>query len=90
MSVQVTPIARSLGATVTGVDLRDRLSDDDFAVIYDALMQHLVLFFRDQDLDDVSSRPFAGRDSHRQYARDAGGDVGALLMSSGCVGTGQP
>jgi taurine dioxygenase len=61
MSVQVTPIARSLGATVTGVDLRDRLSDDDFAVIYDALMQHLVLFFRDQDLDDEQHLAFAAR-----------------------------
>jgi taurine dioxygenase len=61
MSVQVTPIARSLGATVTGVDLRQRLSDEDFTVIYDALMQHLVLFFRGQDLDDEQHLAFASR-----------------------------
>jgi len=61
MSVEVTPISRSLGATVTGVDLRERLSDDDFAVIYDALMQHLVLFFREQDLDDEQHLAFASR-----------------------------
>ena len=61
MSVQVTPIARSLGATVTGVDLRHRLSDEDFTVIYDALMQHLVLFFRGQDLDDEQHLAFASR-----------------------------
>jgi taurine dioxygenase len=61
MTVEVTPIARSLGAIVTGIDLRERLSDDDFAVIYGALMQHLVLFFRDQDLDDDQHLAFATR-----------------------------
>ncbi|MEO8691946.1 MAG: TauD/TfdA family dioxygenase [Acidimicrobiales bacterium] len=61
MSVQVEPIARSLGAIVRGADLRERLSDDDFAVIYDALMQHLVLFFREQDIDDDQHLAFASR-----------------------------
>ena len=61
MTVEVTPIARSLGAIVSGVDLRTRLSDEEFAVIYDALMQHLVLFFRDQDLDDEQHLAFASR-----------------------------
>lgn len=61
MSVVVTPIARSLGAVVSGVDLRERLSDTDFATIYDALMQHLVLFFRDQDIDDDQHLAFASR-----------------------------
>ena len=61
MTVEVTPIARSLGAVVSGVDLRERVSDDDFATIYDALMQHLVLFFRDQDLDDDQHLAFASR-----------------------------
>ena len=61
MTVEVTPIARSLGAIVSGVDLRTRVSDEEFAVIYDALMQHLVLFFRDQDLDDEQHLAFASR-----------------------------
>ena len=61
MTVEVTPMARSLGAIVSGVDLRTRVSDEEFAVIYDALMQHLVLFFRDQDLDDDQHLAFASR-----------------------------
>ena len=61
MSVRVTPIARSLGAIVSGVDLRDRLSDEEFAVIDDALTQHLVLFFREQDIDDAQHLAFASR-----------------------------
>jgi len=61
MTLEVTPIARSLGAIVSGVDLRTRVSDEEFAVIYDALMQHLVLFFRDQDLDDDQHLAFASR-----------------------------
>jgi taurine dioxygenase len=61
VTIEVTPIARSLGAIVSGVDLRDRMSDEDFALIYEALMQHLVLFFRDQDLDDDQHLAFASR-----------------------------
>ena len=40
----------AIGAIVHGVDLREPLSTDDREGIHDALMQHLVLFFRDQPL----------------------------------------
>ncbi len=42
----------SLGAVVTGVDLREPLSSSDYAGVFGALMEHQVLFFRDQDRDD--------------------------------------
>lgn len=46
---QVTPVAGSLGADVHGVDLND-LSDAGQADLRQALMDHQVLFIRDQKL----------------------------------------
>jgi len=39
-----------LGAEISGVDLKQPLSDADVAAIRAALLQHKVLFFRDQDI----------------------------------------
>lgn len=47
--ITVTPISPTLGAEVTGVDLA-RLDDDTWHEIAAAWAEHLVLFFRDQDL----------------------------------------
>lgn len=47
--VQVRPVAGSLGAEIGGVDLR-RLDDAIFAEIYQAWLDHGVIFFRDQEL----------------------------------------
>jgi taurine dioxygenase len=48
--VDVRPLGPKLGAEISGVELAD-LSDADFAAIYDALLEHIVLVFRDQQLD---------------------------------------
>jgi taurine dioxygenase len=47
---QVRPIAGALGAEIAGVDLGRQLSDEIIAAICQALLDHLVIFFRDQDL----------------------------------------
>ncbi len=47
--IRVEPITGSIGAEVTGVDLRE-LDDDLIAELDDAWLAHKVLFFRDQDL----------------------------------------
>ena len=46
---EIRPLNDLVGAEVAGVDLKS-LGDDDFARIYDAFLQHIVLVFRDQDL----------------------------------------
>lgn len=46
----VSPIAGALGAEIGGVDLARPLGDDTTAAIRRALLRHLVVFFRDQDL----------------------------------------
>lgn len=49
--IDVRPMAKRIGAEIFGVDLTMPLSDQAVAEIHDALMQHQVVFFRDQPMD---------------------------------------
>jgi taurine dioxygenase len=60
-TIEVTPVAAKIGALVDGVDLTQPLSDATFEEIHEALMRHLVIFFRDQDLTDAQHIAFASR-----------------------------
>ena len=51
MSIEVEPITPAIGAVIRGVDLSKRLDASVVAEIRQALLQHLVLVFRKQDLD---------------------------------------
>ena len=57
---EVRRIGGRLGAQVLGVDLRD-LSDEIFAEIRSALLEHKVLAFRGQELTDEDQLAFASR-----------------------------
>ncbi|MFV1849185.1 MAG: TauD/TfdA dioxygenase family protein [Thalassospira sp.] len=52
MTISVVPSGESCGAEVTGVDLAAPLSTDEVAQIRAAWLEHHVLSFRDQVLDD--------------------------------------
>lgn len=47
--IRVEPVTGSIGAEISGVDLRE-LDDELIAELQDAWLAHKVLFFRDQDL----------------------------------------
>lgn len=49
-ALKILPIAGALGAEIHGVDLAVPLDDDVVARIRQALLEHLVVFFRDQRL----------------------------------------
>jgi taurine dioxygenase len=49
-SIRIDPIAGALGAEVDGVDLSHPLDSETVAALRRGLLDHLVLFFRDQDL----------------------------------------
>ena len=59
-TISVTPISSSLGARVEGIDLAS-LQDDQFEEVRRALLEHLVLFFPEQKIDDDQHKAFAGR-----------------------------
>ncbi len=60
-SIEIRPIAGALGAEIYGVDLSNRLSDKTIASIRSALLDYLVIFFRDQIIEPSHQIAFAKR-----------------------------
>ena len=61
MTIDIQPVTATIGAEVHGVDLREELDDGTVDVIRKALLDHLVLFFRNQHVDDAQHLAFALR-----------------------------
>jgi taurine dioxygenase len=57
--LQLTPLTPALGALVEGLDLRAPLAEETRERLRDALVRHLVLFFRGQPLSDAEHLAFA-------------------------------
>lgn len=57
--ITITPIAGALGAEIGGVDIAKGIDAETVAEIRSALLQHLVIFFRDQTLAPDSYMAFA-------------------------------
>ena len=60
-TISVTPIAGALGAEIGGIDLSQPLPDETIAEIRAALLDHLVIFFRDQRLSPEQHLAFGRR-----------------------------
>ena len=61
LAMQIQRIAGALGAEISEVDLSTSLSDESIQQIRDALLEHLVIFFRDQNLSPEQLIEFARR-----------------------------
>jgi taurine dioxygenase len=59
--IEVEPISGSCGAEIHGVDVGAPLDDATIGDIRQALLDHCVIFFRDQVLDVVQQKAFARR-----------------------------
>jgi taurine dioxygenase len=60
-ALDVKPIAGALGAEIHGIDLASELDSGAVAAIRRALLDHLVIFFRDQELPPDRFLAFARR-----------------------------
>ena len=58
--IKVEPLTGSIGAEISGVDLRD-LDDDTFAELQAAWLDHMVLFFRDQSFSHAEHVAYGRR-----------------------------
>ena len=58
--MEIVPCTARIGAEVRDIDVR-KLDDTQFVQLHQALLDHLVLFFRDQDLSDDEHIAFASR-----------------------------
>ena len=59
--IRVSKLTRHIGAEIEGVDLAAPLDDETFDEVHDALMQNLVIFFRDQHMTHEQHLDFGGR-----------------------------
>ena len=59
--IDVCPLTGVIGAEIRGVDLRDDLDDKTVDAIRDALDEHLVVFFRDQEMEAADHLRFAAK-----------------------------
>ena len=59
--ISVEPLTPAIGAEVSGVDLREPLDDDAYTEIRRALLEHGVIFFRDQPIDHEQHLAFGRR-----------------------------
>jgi taurine dioxygenase len=59
--IAIAPIAGAIGAEIDGVDLAADLSDAQVSVLRQALLDHCVIFFRDQKLDAEQHKRLARR-----------------------------
>jgi taurine dioxygenase len=57
----ITQVGGAIGAEILDVDLSGDLTEQTVADIRQALLDHLVVFFRDQDLTPAAYRAFAAR-----------------------------
>ena len=77
-AISIVPVTPLIGAEVAGVDLARPLSDNELGLVRQALLDHLVLFFRGQDLTIEQHKAF-GRlfgELHIHPARDRNGIEG--------------
>ena len=73
---EVQPIAGALGAEIRGVDLAEDLPDATVGAIRQALLDHLVIFFRDQDLPPERSWRSPAASASRSSIRSSRGSTG--------------
>ena len=59
MTIEVHPVTTTIGATIMGVDLREPLAKSAKDAIERALVEHGVVFFRDQDTNPDQLVAFA-------------------------------
>ena len=87
VSIKAKPLALFLGAEISGVDLSKPVDDATFAAIHDALMQHQVIFFRDQQLTQENQLALASRFGPPTYSKKLpkyeGHDYTSLIQTDG-------
>ncbi len=59
--VVATRVGVNLGAEISGVDLRQPLSDAQFEAVNAALVEHALIIFRDQDISSANLMDFGRR-----------------------------
>ena len=70
MTLEAIPLSGAMGAEVRGADLRE-VDDDTFAEIHNILLDHGMIFFRDQDITPAQQLALAKRWGEKNSPRVA-------------------
>ena len=95
MNIDIVPLSDGLGAEIRGIDLARGQDTATAAGLRDAWHRHVLLLFRDQDLDDAALKDSAlwlgapGRIS-MPVERRGDADTGIALVSNILDDAGQP
>lgn len=60
-AIDVRPLTPTIGAEIFGVDLGGEISNQQYDALHEALMRHLVIFFRDQKMTPEQHKGFGRR-----------------------------
>jgi len=60
MTLEAVPLSGAMGSEIRGVDLRD-VDDETFATIHNILLDHGMIYFRDQDITPAQQLALARR-----------------------------
>ena len=66
MTLEAIPLSGAMGAEIRGADLRD-IDDETFADIHKILLDHGMIFFRDQDITPTQQLAFANGGASRIF-----------------------
>ena len=83
-ALEVRRVAGAMGAELHGIDLSQGVDDGAFGAIHRALLEHGVIFFRDQDITPAQQMAFAKRwgkihfHPHMGYVADQPGLIEVL------------
>ena len=80
--LNIKPTGEALGATVSGIDLKQPISNADFAGVLKALGEHGVLRFPDQLLSPKELTQFASRFGQLQVLRKTKHEPGISVLSN--------
>jgi len=61
MGIEIRTLTPTIGAEISGVDLAGELTNREFDAVHQALLDHCVIFFRDQDLTIDQHKAFGAR-----------------------------
>src|SRR6516165_7350437 len=78
-TIEVRKLNPVIGAEVHGVDLSKDIGNQQFREVHDALMENLVIFFRDQTKADENSKHVAGEEWHSDVSCDEEPPMGSIL-----------
>jgi len=82
-SIEIRPLTPTIGAEIFGVDLREALPPSVVSEIRTALLEHLVVFFRDQDITPAQHVAFGrqfGELCYPPFMTDHGDDPEILVL----------